>query len=179
MKRFSHLLKAAFLLLSLLPNMLSAQDALTIVAVGDVMPGTIYPTFTDLADEETAKHFFDEVKPYFEGGADVVLGHGPHVTRGMEIYNGKFIAYSMGNFATYSQIKIAGKLGIAPIFRIRMNAKTGDFIEAQVISTYLVNPNKGPLIDKEDRALKTIKSLSTTDFYDNSPTISNNGSITI
>ena len=72
MKRFSHLLKATFLLLSLIPGILSAQDTLTIVAVGDVMLGTIFPKRSDLADEETAKHFFDEVKPYFEGG-DIVF----------------------------------------------------------------------------------------------------------
>ena len=33
-----------------------------------------------------------------DNGADIVLGHGPHVTRAVEVYKGKFIAYSMGNF---------------------------------------------------------------------------------
>jgi hypothetical protein len=27
------------------------------------------------------------------------IGHGPHVLRGMEFYQGKLIAYSLGNFA--------------------------------------------------------------------------------
>jgi poly-gamma-glutamate synthesis protein (capsule biosynthesis protein) len=31
-------------------------------------------------------------------GADVVLGHHPHVVQGFEIYKGKLIAYSLGNF---------------------------------------------------------------------------------
>jgi poly-gamma-glutamate synthesis protein (capsule biosynthesis protein) len=31
-------------------------------------------------------------------GADVVVGHGPHLLRGMEIYKGKPIFYSLGNF---------------------------------------------------------------------------------
>ncbi len=31
-------------------------------------------------------------------GADVVVGHGPHLLRGMEIYRGKPIFYSLGNF---------------------------------------------------------------------------------
>jgi poly-gamma-glutamate capsule biosynthesis protein CapA/YwtB (metallophosphatase superfamily) len=31
-------------------------------------------------------------------GADVVVGHGPHVLRGIEIYKGKPIFYSLGNF---------------------------------------------------------------------------------
>ncbi len=33
-----------------------------------------------------------------EAGADVVVGHGPHVDRGIEIYQGKPIVYSLGNF---------------------------------------------------------------------------------
>jgi poly-gamma-glutamate synthesis protein (capsule biosynthesis protein) len=31
-------------------------------------------------------------------GADVILGHHPHVLQGIEIYNNKFIIYSLGNF---------------------------------------------------------------------------------
>lgn len=33
-----------------------------------------------------------------DAGADVVFGNGPHVLRGIEIYNGKPIFYSLGNF---------------------------------------------------------------------------------
>lgn len=32
-------------------------------------------------------------------GADLVLGHHPHILQGMELYQGKLIAYSLGNFA--------------------------------------------------------------------------------
>ncbi|MBN1465862.1 CapA family protein, partial [candidate division KSB1 bacterium] len=37
-------------------------------------------------------------------GADLVLGHHPHVLQGVELYKGKLIAYSLGNyvFASYS-----------------------------------------------------------------------------
>ena len=31
-------------------------------------------------------------------GADLVLGHHPHILQGIEKYNGKYIAYSLGNF---------------------------------------------------------------------------------
>jgi poly-gamma-glutamate capsule biosynthesis protein CapA/YwtB (metallophosphatase superfamily) len=34
-----------------------------------------------------------------ENGADVVVGHGPHLLRGIEIYLGRPIFYSLGNFA--------------------------------------------------------------------------------
>jgi poly-gamma-glutamate synthesis protein (capsule biosynthesis protein) len=33
-----------------------------------------------------------------DAGADVFVGHGPHVLRGIEIYKGKPILYSLGNF---------------------------------------------------------------------------------
>ncbi|WP_368652559.1 CapA family protein [Ornithinibacillus sp. 4-3] len=33
-----------------------------------------------------------------DGGADSIVGHGPHVLRGIEIYNGRPIFYSLGNF---------------------------------------------------------------------------------
>ncbi|ABF62091.1 CapA family protein [Ruegeria sp. TM1040] len=33
-----------------------------------------------------------------DAGADLVVGHGPHLLRGMEIYKGKPIFYSLGNF---------------------------------------------------------------------------------
>jgi poly-gamma-glutamate synthesis protein (capsule biosynthesis protein) len=33
-----------------------------------------------------------------DAGADMVIGHGPHLLRGLEIYNGKPIFYSVGNF---------------------------------------------------------------------------------
>lgn len=33
-----------------------------------------------------------------EHGADMIVGHHPHVLQGIEYYNGKLIAYSLGNF---------------------------------------------------------------------------------
>ena len=50
-------------------------------------------------DKFTPARFF---QPYaracIDAGADAVLGHGPHVLRGIEIYKGKPIFYSLGNF---------------------------------------------------------------------------------
>ncbi|GHU34421.1 lipoprotein [Clostridia bacterium] len=43
----------------------------------------------------------DQVKiahSVIDNGADLVLGHHPHVLQGIETYNGKYIAYSLGNF---------------------------------------------------------------------------------
>ncbi len=112
-----------------------------------------------------------------DNGADIVLGHGPHVTRAIEIYKGKFIAYSMGNFFTYNTININDEMGLAPIFRFKVNASTGNFISGEIISTYQTKPNKGPHIDPQKRVLKIIQELTAADIYDNLPRISNDGKI--
>ncbi|KKK93514.1 hypothetical protein LCGC14_2692140, partial [marine sediment metagenome] len=41
-----------------------------------------------------------------DAGADVVFGHGPHVTRAAEIYKDRFIIYSLGNFCTYRRFNL-------------------------------------------------------------------------
>ncbi|MEP6474965.1 MAG: CapA family protein, partial [Gemmatimonadota bacterium] len=43
-----------------------------------------------------------------DAGADLVVGHGPHVLRGIEFYRGHLVAYSLGNFATYRGFNLAG-----------------------------------------------------------------------
>ena len=40
-----------------------------------------------------------------DAGADAVIGHGPHVLRGIEFYRGRPIAYSLGNFAHLSRLQ--------------------------------------------------------------------------
>lgn len=38
-----------------------------------------------------------------EAGADVVVGHGPHLLRGIEVHRGKPIFYSLGNFIFHNE----------------------------------------------------------------------------
>ena len=47
---------------------------------------------------EPAEHIEALAHAVIEAGADVVIGHGPHVDRGIEVYQGKPIVYSLGNF---------------------------------------------------------------------------------
>ena len=42
------------------------------------------------------------VKTAIDAGADIILGHHPHLPKGIEVYKGKPIFYSMGNFAFYA-----------------------------------------------------------------------------
>jgi poly-gamma-glutamate capsule biosynthesis protein CapA/YwtB (metallophosphatase superfamily) len=99
-----------------------------------------------------------------DAGADLVLGHGPHVVRGMERYKDRLIAYSLGNFATYYGISVDGVKGIAPILIATLDEE-GRFIEGEIISTVQLRPD-GPSIDEDRRALSLIRGLSIEDFGD-------------
>ena len=41
---------------------------------------------------------------YIDAGADLVVGSHPHVLQGIELYHGKWILYSLGNFVFGSSI---------------------------------------------------------------------------
>lgn len=97
-----------------------------------------------------------------DAGADLVIGHGPHVVRGIERYKDRLIAYSLGNFATYYGISVAGIKGIAPILTVTLDGD-GKFIEGNIVSTIQLRP-AGPGIDPKDRALNLIRGLSLEDF---------------
>jgi poly-gamma-glutamate capsule biosynthesis protein CapA/YwtB (metallophosphatase superfamily) len=47
---------------------------------------------------EPSDHIVALAHAVIDAGADVVIGHGPHVDRGIELYRGKPIVYSLGNF---------------------------------------------------------------------------------
>ncbi len=55
-----------------------------------------------------------------DAGADIVFGHGPHITRAIEVYKKRFIAYSLGNFCTYGRFNLRGKRGFAPIIKVNL-----------------------------------------------------------
>ncbi|MCK4663281.1 MAG: CapA family protein [Bacteroidales bacterium] len=44
-----------------------------------------------------------------DNGADIIIGHHPHIFQGVEIYKNKLIAYSMGNFFFSNIISKTGK----------------------------------------------------------------------
>ncbi|MEM7430581.1 MAG: CapA family protein [Pseudomonadota bacterium] len=97
-----------------------------------------------------------------DAGADLVIGHGPHVVRGMELYNDRLIAYSLGNFATYYGISVAGVKGVAPILLTQLDGE-GRFVDGQIISTEQIRP-AGPTLDQKMRALLHLMNLTREDF---------------
>lgn len=97
-----------------------------------------------------------------DAGADLLIGHGPHVVRAVERYKDRLIAYSLGNFATYYGISVAGIKGIAPILLTTLDGE-GRFIEGEVVSTVQIRPD-GPSLDSRQRALDLMRGLSMADF---------------
>jgi len=62
-----------------------------------------------------------------DNGADVIFGHGPHVSRSVEVYKERFISYSLGNFCTYGRFNLAGPNGLAPIIKLSVDI-SGKFL---------------------------------------------------
>jgi hypothetical protein len=117
---------------------------------------------TEVCFGENRGNVYQFAHAMIDAGADVLLGHGPHVTRGIEIYKNRFIAYSMGNFCTFAKVSISGINGLSPLINI-FTKKDGTFVEAQIIATKQIR--REPVqTDSESKVLNIIKSLTFSDF---------------
>jgi poly-gamma-glutamate capsule biosynthesis protein CapA/YwtB (metallophosphatase superfamily) len=111
-----------------------------------------------------------------DAGADIIFGHGPHVTRAVDVYQGRFIIYSMGNFCTYRGISVSGVSGIAPIIKV-FTDKKGKLYQAQIIPT-VQTYGIGVKIDPDKQVIKKIQELTKKDFPESKIQIDDNGLIT-
>ncbi len=146
---------------------LAANHDIVIVSFHGGAEGTGYTSVTFAEEEYFGEPRGDVVRfarLAVDAGADLVLGHGPHVVRAMERYNDRLIAYSLGNFATHFGISIDGIKGVAPILLVRLD-RDGRFLEGNIVSTVQERPN-GPVPDPANRARALIERLSREDFGD-------------
>lgn len=111
-----------------------------------------------------------------DAGADVVLGHGPHVTRAVEIYKQRFIAYSLGNFWTYGRFNLKGPNGIAPVLDLEL-APDGKLLWATIHSVRQQSWGV-PVMDPDGGALKAVTELTSADFPEASLTFLPDGTVT-
>lgn len=112
-----------------------------------------------------------------DAGADLVLGSGPHVSRAMELYEGKLIAYSLGNFCTYGKFGISGVLGLAPILKVYVDEK-GNFVKGEIISA--IQKGRGiPVLDEGNKAAQIIAKLTQMDFTNTKINIDSEGIISL
>ena len=110
-----------------------------------------------------------------DAGADIVWGHGPHVVRAVDLYKDRFIAYSLGNFATYGTINVSGISGYAPIIEVETDRK-GKFISGKIHSA-IQHKGEGPRWDSSNRVAKEIKALTEKDIPECDLSISKEGNI--
>jgi hypothetical protein len=110
-----------------------------------------------------------------DAGADGVVGHGPHVLRGIEYYRGKPIAYSLGNFLTYRGFNLAGPLGLTGVLQLEAGPDLA-WRRARFVPM-LQLPRSGPAPDPGRAALDLIRTLSREDFGDSAARFGGDGEI--
>jgi poly-gamma-glutamate capsule biosynthesis protein CapA/YwtB (metallophosphatase superfamily) len=97
-----------------------------------------------------------------DAGADLILGSGPHVLRGMEIYKERLIAYSLGNFCGFHNFATEGVLGQSAILHVKLSPD-GAFHSGHLTPIALAEAGQ-PTPDPTDAGPELISTLSEEDF---------------
>ena len=112
-----------------------------------------------------------------DAGADLVLGHGPHVLRAMEVYSDRLIVYSMGNFCGYNQFGTRGGYGGTSMVVEATLTETGALHAAKIHPLALDNLAR-PRPDPSGAAWAQVRELSAADFPETGVKIKEDGSLT-
>lgn len=120
------------------------------------------PFETEIFLEENRGNVNEFAHKAIDFGADLVVGHGPHVIRAAELYKGKFIAYSLGNFCTYGTFNLSGHCRNSLLLNINLT-KSGDFVSAKAHS-FKQKKFKSLLQDTTQKAYKDLQELTKEDF---------------
>jgi hypothetical protein len=111
-----------------------------------------------------------------DAGADLVVGHGPHVLRGLEWYRGRLIAYSLGNFLGNGTLNIGGAGGVSGVLQVTLQAD-GSWAGGVLRPVRLVPPGV-PVPDAEKEAAAIVGTLSRLDFGRRGMRVSRSGVLT-
>ena len=108
-------------------------------------------------------------------GADLVLGSGPHVLRGMELYRGRLIAYSMGNLAGYRNFGLGGRTALSGLLRVRVGPQGS--LAAGTFTSLRLTGQGLPRVDQTHAAASLVSTLSRQDFGVRGVTIRGDGTL--
>jgi poly-gamma-glutamate capsule biosynthesis protein CapA/YwtB (metallophosphatase superfamily) len=98
-----------------------------------------------------------------DAGADLVLGSGPHVLRGLELYRKRLIAYSLGNLAGWHNFNTSGPvLSLSALITVHIT-RSGRFREGEITPLRLDGTGV-PHRDPSERAAELMRRLSYNDF---------------
>lgn len=116
-----------------------------------------------------------------DNGADIIVGHGPHISRGFELYKNKLIFYSLGNFLTYGSFSLNNQLSYSTLMKVTTN-ESGDFIQGKIEGFQQTKQNnpvlwnkKVALIKKQNEVVQWYQHLNNVNGF-NSLIIKNDGS---
>ncbi|MBN3911256.1 MAG: CapA family protein [Nostoc sp. NMS1] len=112
-----------------------------------------------------------------DAGADLVLGHGPHVPRAMEIYKGKIIAYSLGNFLGYRTLSTNAQTGDSMILEVKLNS-LGDLVSSKIIPVRMDRQGI-PQIDRYFQTVRLMRDLNNQAFPKNPVKINKKGEVVV
>lgn len=110
-----------------------------------------------------------------DAGADLVLGHGPHVPRGMELYQDRLIAYSLGNFATYGRFNVSGNQGLGVVLEVTL-LPDGRFAAGRIHGTRQEGEGR-PVPDPASSAADLVRTLTEADFPEWGVVVAQDGSL--
>jgi hypothetical protein len=110
-----------------------------------------------------------------DAGADLVLGSGPHVLRGIELDRGRLIAYSLGNLAGYRNFGLGGRSALSGLLRVRVGPQ-GSFAAGTFTSLRLIGPGL-PRADPARAAATLVSTLSRQDFGRRGVTVRHDGTL--
>lgn len=97
-----------------------------------------------------------------DAGADLVVGSGPHVLRGIELDRGRLIAYSLGNLAGFHNFGIGPVTGTSALLSVRLGPD-GTFMSGRLASLRLSGAGI-PAPDPSGAAARLIARVSREDF---------------
>ena len=156
----------------------AARNDLVIVAFHGGAEGsdkTHVPHGTEMAYGENRGDLRRFAHAVVDAGADLVVGSGPHVVRGMERVRGRLVAYSTGNFAGYNNFSTGGTLSYSGILRVTLNPD-GSFVSGRWFSV-LLDGDAIPHLDPAGGAARLVAQLSREDFGARAPRIAADGTI--
>ncbi|MEU5535386.1 CapA family protein [Streptomyces sp. NPDC020362] len=108
-----------------------------------------------------------------DAGADLVVGSGPHVMRGMEFYKGRLIAYSLGNFSGYKVLGLGGTLSTSGVLHVTLRAD-GTYVSGRLHPTQIVEPGTP---EPGGDGIDLVSDVSEEDFGSHAARISEDGTI--
>lgn len=133
------------------------------------------PTGPEFLGKEPRGNLRRWARAVLDAGADAVVGHGPHVLRGVEFHHGKPIFYSLGNFLTYRGFNLDGALGQTTVLDLELDAE-GSFLRARMPALVQL-PQVGVAPDSTGAALHLLRRVTKLDFPRTGARIGTDGSI--